>query len=40
METNDKTKNLPVAIKTAGASTCAALYRIFLTPVDTVKTIL
>lgn len=39
-ESNERTKNLPVAIKTLGASATAASFRIFLTPVDTVKTIL
>lgn len=40
MERYESTKHLPVGIKTMGASTTAAMYRIFLTPVDTVKTIL
>ena len=39
-ENYESTKNLPVSIKTVGASVTAALFRIFLTPVDTVKTIL
>ena len=40
MNSNEKTKNLPVLIKTVGASMVAALYRILLTPIDTTKTIL
>lgn len=40
MERSEKTKHLNVSIKTIGASMCAALYRILLTPVDTTKTIL
>lgn len=40
MEQHESTKNLPVTMKTFGASVCAGLFRIFLTPVDTVKTIL
>jgi len=31
--------DLPMAAKTAGASTAAALWRVFLTPVDTLKTV-
>lgn len=34
------TKDLPVAVKTFGASTAAACWRIFLMPVDACKTIL
>ena len=40
MNSNDRTKNLPIGVKTMGASFVAALYRIFLTPIDTTKTIL
>lgn len=40
MNRSESTKNLPVMVKTAGASLTAAAFRIFLTPVDTVKTIL
>eukprot|EP01137_Pigoraptor_chileana_P012912 Opistho-2@65776 len=36
----DQTKNLPVGVKTAAASVTAGLFRIILTPVDTVKTIM
>jgi len=36
----DYTKNLPIGIKTIGASVSAGLFRIFLMPVDTCKTIL
>jgi len=36
----DSTKNLPVATKTLCASFTAAIWRIFLMPVDTVKTIM
>jgi hypothetical protein len=34
----DSTKELSAGVKTVGASTAAALFRIFLMPVDTVKT--
>lgn len=34
----ESTKNLPVAVKTATASTAAGLFRIFLMPIDCVKT--
>lgn len=40
MEKYENTKNLPIMAKTLGASLTAALFRIFLTPVDTLKTIL
>eukprot|EP00397_Hematodinium_sp_SG-2012_P017464 GEMP01017860.1.p1 GENE.GEMP01017860.1~~GEMP01017860.1.p1 ORF type:complete len:483 (+),score=75.33 GEMP01017860.1:154-1602(+) len=40
MDSNDTTRNLPAAIKTIGASATAATWRIFLTPIDTCKTIL
>lgn len=34
----ESTENLPVAVKTVAASVAAALFRIFLMPVDTFKT--
>jgi len=40
MDSNETTKNLPAFVKTFGASAMAASWRIFLTPVDTFKTIL
>ena len=40
MEKHESTKHLNVSIKTLGASTCSALYRILITPIDTTKTIL
>lgn len=40
LNTNEKTKDLPIAAKTAAASSAAALFRIILMPVDTVKTML
>lgn len=40
MEQSEQTRNLPIAIKTACASTVAALFRILLMPIDTCKTIL
>ena len=40
MDNSEKTRNLPVLIRTGGASVVAGLFRILLTPVDTVKTIL
>ena len=40
MNRSEKTKNLPVMIKTVGASLTAATFRILLTPVDTLKTTL
>ena len=40
MNRSEKTKNLPVIVKTVGASLTAATFRIFLLPVDTTKTIL
>merc|ERR1711862_922098 len=36
----ESTRNLPSAVKTLGASTAAAGFRIFLMPIDTVKTIM
>jgi len=36
----DETKNLPIGVKTACASATAALWRINLTPIDTLKTIM
>eukprot|EP00541_Cyclophora_tenuis_P001405 CAMPEP_0116550892 /NCGR_PEP_ID=MMETSP0397-20121206/5669_1 /TAXON_ID=216820 /ORGANISM="Cyclophora tenuis, Strain ECT3854" /LENGTH=289 /DNA_ID=CAMNT_0004075753 /DNA_START=107 /DNA_END=979 /DNA_ORIENTATION=- len=38
MDSYETTKNLPVAVKTVSASAAAACWRIFLMPVDTVKT--
>lgn len=40
MNQHDSTRKLPIGLKTIGASMCAALYRIILTPIDTTKTIL
>lgn len=40
LDAQDATKNMPIPVKTAFASTMAASFRILLTPVDTVKTIL
>ena len=36
----DSTKDLPVALKTVGASAMAGLWRINLTPIDTLKTMM
>lgn len=36
----DSTRNLPIGVKTIGASVSAGLFRILLMPVDTCKTIL
>jgi len=38
LDSMDATKDMSVGIKTVAASTAAALFRIFLMPVDTVKT--
>ncbi|KXS21371.1 mitochondrial carrier [Gonapodya prolifera JEL478] len=38
LEGSERTENWPVALKTVFASAAAASFRIFLTPVDTVKT--
>ncbi len=38
LEASEMTANLPVAAKTVLASVSAALFRIFLMPVDTFKT--
>ena len=38
MNAMESTKDLPVAAKTVAASSAAALFRIFLMPIDTVKT--
>lgn len=38
MDSTEATRNIPVGIKTVCASMSAALFRIFLMPVDTVKT--
>lgn len=40
LEQSENTRNMPIAIKTACASTVAALFRILLMPIDTCKTIL
>ena len=40
LESNSFMKKLPLAIKTAFASPCAAGFRAILTPLDTVKTTL
>ena len=40
LDSNDKTKDLPVSIKTFAASSTAALWRICIMPIDTCKTIL
>jgi len=40
LESYESTKDLPIAAKTAVASTTAALFRILLVPIDTVKTIM
>jgi len=38
MESFDETRNMPIWVKTGAASISAALFRIFLMPVDTIKT--
>jgi|UniRef100_A0A7S2V2G3 hypothetical protein len=38
MDSYDSTRNLPAAVKTVSASATAAIWRIFLMPVDTLKT--
>eukprot|EP00968_Pinguiococcus_pyrenoidosus_P028718 scaffold8065_cov267-Pinguiococcus_pyrenoidosus.AAC.2 len=40
MDSYDSTKDLPAVVKTGGASLAAACWRIFLMPIDTVKTTL
>jgi hypothetical protein len=40
MSQNSTTKNLPMLVQTIGASVTAGLFRIFLVPIDTLKTIL
>lgn len=40
LESNEATKTLPIPVKTAFASVAAAIFRVFLMPVDTIKTIL
>ena len=40
MDSYDSTKDLPAWMKTTGASMAAAMWRIFLMPIDTVKTTL
>lgn len=38
MDSYESTRNLPVGLKTVSASAAAACFRIFLMPIDTVKT--
>jgi hypothetical protein len=40
MDSFESTRNLPVMIRAAGGSVMAGLFRITLTPIDTLKTIL
>lgn len=40
LDNSPTTKDLPIAMKTAAASTAAALFRILLMPVDTIKTMM
>ncbi|TPX69330.1 hypothetical protein SpCBS45565_g02529 [Spizellomyces sp. 'palustris'] len=40
LESSDLTHDLPVAVKTIGASAAAASFRMLLTPIDTLKTTL
>ena len=40
MESDDTTRNLPIAVKTIAASASSACFRILLTPIDTLKTTL
>lgn len=40
MNSFESTQNLPIALKTVGASVTAATFRILLVPVDTVKTMM
>lgn len=40
MESSESTRNLPVGVKTLAASASAGVFRIFLMPVDALKTIL
>lgn len=40
LDSFDNTKDLPVGVKTAAASGCAAAWRIFLMPIDALKTTL
>ncbi len=40
LNSNENTKNLPTTVKTLAASGTASLWRIFLMPIDTTKTIL
>lgn len=37
LDANDNTRDLPVSVKTLGASLGAAVWRIFLMPLDTVR---
>jgi hypothetical protein len=38
LDSSDSTRNLPIAVKTAAGSTAAALFRVFLMPIDAWKT--
>lgn len=40
MDSFESTRKLPVMVRAAGGSIVAGLFRIFLTPIDTVKTIM
>ena len=40
MDSFEQTRNLPVMVRAAGGSVMAGLFRITLTPIDTLKTIL
>lgn len=40
LESDDTTRNLPIAVKTIAASASSACFRILLTPIDTLKTTL
>ena len=40
LDANPSTKSLPIGVKTLGASASAAAFRVFLMPIDTVKTIM
>lgn len=40
LESSDKTKDLPVGVKTLAASASAGAFRIFLMPIDALKTIM
>ena len=40
LDSYDSTRNLPVTVKTLAASATAAVWRVFLMPIDTTKTIM